>query len=192
VPQELMSHLNVSNEEASAIADYLLGLTAKNVESKPGKSSASVSGEHKYKHYVNEEFKYSIEYPSDELQVDSRVKSGTGLILNSADQKTFMHTDIDPPFHFEDGHKLTLDEVFKDALTEGSKVLRKEKGDNWFIVARAGTKFDPRYAFKKVLFGKTVKEAVMIKTFEIVYPQSKSSQYESMIKHISDSFRNLP
>lgn len=152
--------------------------------------SSPASDGHHYVLYKNEPFKYSIEYAADLLIPYKNYKGTEGITLDGVDKQTFMCLGAEVPLHFDDGHVLSLDEVYRNTLGEGGKVLKTEKGKDWFVVSMAGTANDPRYTYVKVIFGRSKTEPLVMKSFRFTYPAAKQAAYQSMIGRMSDSFCN--
>ncbi len=157
---------------------------------KDAPSAGAVSDGHQYVLYKNEPFKYSIEYAADQLIPYKNYKGTEGITLDGVDKQTFMCLGAEVPLHFDDGHLLSIDEVYHNTRGEGGKVLKTEKGKDWFVVSMAGTSNDPRYTYVKVIFGGSKTEPLVMKSFRFTYPSAKQSVYQSMIRRMSDSFRN--
>lgn len=153
-------------------------------------ASSSVPDGHRYVLYKNEPFKYSIEYAADLLIPYKNYKGTEGITLDGVDKQTFMCLGAEVPLHFDDGHVLSLDEVYRNTMGEGGKVLKTEKGKDWFVVSMAGTANDPRYTYVKVIFGRSRTEPLVMKSFRFTYPSAKQAAYQSMIGRMSDSFCN--
>ncbi|HND70052.1 MAG TPA: hypothetical protein PL112_24800, partial [Candidatus Obscuribacter sp.] len=117
-------------------------------------------------------------------------KGTEGITLDGVDKQTFMCLGAEVPLHFDDGHVLSVDEVYRNTLGEGGKVLKTEKGKDWFVVSMAGSATDPRYTYVKVIFGRSKTEPLVMKSFRFTYPAAKQAAYQSMIRRMSDSFCN--
>lgn len=152
--------------------------------------SSPASDGHHYVLYKNEPFKYSIEYAADLLIPYKNYKGTEGITLDGVDKQTFMCLGAEVPLHFDDGHVLSVDEVYRNTLGEGGKVLKTEKGKDWFVVSMAGTANDPRYTYVKVIFGRSKTEPLVMKSFRFTYPAAKQAAYQSVIRRMSDSFCN--
>lgn len=181
----------VATKDAPSAAKVLPS-AAKEVHSatKDTPSAGAVSDGHQYVLYKNVPFKYSIEYAADQLIPYKNYKGTEGITLDGVDKQTFMCLGAEVPLHFDDGHVLSIDEVYRNTLGEGGKVLKSEKGKDWFVVSMAGTATDPRYTHVKVIFGGSKTEPLVMKCFRFTYPADKQAVYQSMIRHMSDSFRN--
>lgn len=178
--------------KAAAVTAMDVPATAKDAPSatKRVPSPGAVSDGHHYVLYKNEPFKYSIEYAADQLIPYKNYKGTEGITLDGVDKQTFMCLGAEVPLHFDDGHVLSIDEVYRNTLGEGGKVLKTERGKDWFVVSMAGTANDPRYTYVKVIFGGSKTEPLVMKSFRFTYPSAKQSVYQSMIRRMSDSFCN--
>ena len=146
-----------------------------------------IAADVKYGRYINVRFAYGISYPEGMLIPQGEADNGDGQKFISKDGQVEMLA-----YGYNNPDEETLESVFKEASRSHTKnnpereITYKIKKNIWFVVS--GTD-KGKIFYKKVIYD--VKDGQFI-NFEILYPKSLRTSYDSITGYIAKSMKMLP
>lgn len=142
------------------------------VDTQPASVEPSPKGE--LKTYVNQRFGFKLIYPANFRSI-RRPDNGAGLTFHSPDSKF----SITAQGHFLNG--ATLETMWADDVaSEGATTTYSRKAKNSYVVS--GTREGQEY-YRRVF----VRQGNWVR-FDIVYPASERSRWDSVVEQISSDF----
>jgi hypothetical protein len=135
-----------------------------------------------YKNYHNKRFGYSISYPKDILYPQGEADNGDG--------QKFLSKEAGASLLVYGSHNFN-DQTLEERYQEDSRGETEEYSTkvvtyrllkkNWFVISG--------YVSGKIFYQKTILNNNQFKTFYFEYPETKKKTYDSIIKHLSTSFK---
>jgi hypothetical protein len=135
----------------------------------------------KYEKYTNPRFFFSIDYPSDLLQMQPPSENGDGRIFVSKDGSVEMRAWANYNAMF----RSVQDEARATEVDlKNLKIAYKKVSDSWFVISWfSGNKIH----YRKTLYHK-FKDTDVFFTFTIEYPKTQKKKFDPIVKRIEASF----
>jgi len=148
-----------------------------------GFSAYNAFAENIYKTYNNKRFEYSISYPNNILYPQGEADNGDGQKFISKQEDAILlvygsHNIDDQTIkeHYQQNSQSKTEENPSKIVTY--RVLK----ENWFVISG--------YVSGNLIFyQKTILNNDQFKTFYFEYPETQKNHYNSIVKHLSTSFR---
>jgi hypothetical protein len=167
-----------------------VGMTCQTKQSKfvfAGNTQArKIAGSAPYKHYFNEKYCYSVDYPSY-LVPGPEPDAQDGRKFTSKDKPLTMSV-WGHYSNWMSGDEMTIDEekdwTLKNLAGDqlpAPKVTYKAQGKNWFVIS--GLSRDNTF------YQRTIRTKDSFVTVLIIYPTAKKLEYDAMVQHVASSLK---
>jgi serine/threonine-protein kinase len=147
---------------------------ADNTKASPTPSVSPAAQQVSYIIYKNERFQFSIEYP-DTFVTKMLPENGDGIILASPDGNTELTIS-----GINNVIEVTPLSLFNDLVKIHNPSYKKQQG-NWFVASWAEGDM--------IVYEKCVVGTGSENTFIIKYPSSQKQAYDSIVEHLSSTFK---
>lgn len=176
---------NISKSQLEKINDIIKKAKDKqkavaNQQQKPSQASGpqqNQQGNFTYQTYTNSRFGFTVQYPTTFTAYPPPTNNDGREFSNEEATITAYGSHINVL-----GENETIETYYQRALADApGPVTYKALGNDWYVVSyRAGT----NTVYEKAIIGETIISKVII-----TYPSSKQAYYDSMVTHVSKTFK---